>query len=63
MLVGIAITLIILGLYHKAEITFSPILGLMVGSLYSYTDYQEGREHTFQVCLFVISITVQWIQT
>ena len=30
--------------------------------LYSFTDLDEGREHTFQVCIAFLSITVQWIE-
>jgi len=63
LLILISIGVITLGLYKKAEITFSPILRIVVGSLYSYTDYVVGREHTFQVCILVLSITVTWIET
>ena len=53
----------ILGYYFNAEITIAPILGFMFGSLYSYSDYDNGREHTLQVCILFISLTVQWIET
>jgi len=53
---------IVFGHYYNAEITLAPILGFMMGSLYSYTDYEEGREHTFQVCIAFLSVTVQWIE-
>lgn len=52
-----------LGHYFEAEITIAPIIGFMFGSLYSYSDFDDGREHTFQACILFISITVQWIET
>lgn len=52
-----------LGHYFQAEITIAPIIGFMFGSLYSYSDFDDGREHTFQACILFISITVQWIET
>ena len=53
----------IVGYYFEAEITIAPILGFMFGSLYSYSDFDNGREHTLQVCILFISLTVQWIET
>lgn len=62
-LVSLAITLVSLGLFYGAEVSFSPIIGVMLGALYSYTDFEEGREHTLQVCIFFISICIEWEQT
>lgn len=62
-LVSITVASILAGLFYKAEIIFAPILGVMVGALYSFTDYDDDREHTLQVCIFFISITIQWVQT
>tara|TARA_E500000178_G_C16733391_1_gene622604 strand:- start:192 stop:407 length:216 start_codon:yes stop_codon:yes gene_type:complete len=56
----ISLFIFMTGLYLKADIGFSPIFGLMFGFLYSYTDYDDGREHTLQVCFFVLSMTVIW---
>tara|TARA_E500000318_G_scaffold111791_1_gene131786 strand:+ start:2652 stop:2825 length:174 start_codon:yes stop_codon:yes gene_type:complete len=53
----------IVGYYFEAEITIAPILGFMFGSLYSYSDFDNGREHTLQVCILFVSLTVQWIET
>lgn len=36
------------------------MIGIVVGALYSFQDYEEGREYTLQCCIFVISITVIW---
>lgn len=58
----IALGVIVFGYYYNASITFAPIIGIMMGSLYSFTDLDEGREHTFQVCIAFLSITVQWIE-
>jgi hypothetical protein len=58
----IGLTSIVIGLYNKAEFIFSPILGGMIGALYSYSDYEDGREHTLQVCLFLLSITIVWME-
>lgn len=62
-LIVLAIFKIFIGLVYNAEISFAPIFGVMVGSLYAYTDYEEGREHTLQVCIIFLSITVVWIET
>jgi hypothetical protein len=62
-LVSIAIAIISIGLIYGAEVSFAPVIGVMLGTLYSFTDYEDGREHTLQVCIFFISITVQWNQT
>jgi len=63
LLVLLGITIIYLGYINGAEISFAPIFGFMVGSLYAYTDYEEGREHTLQVCIIFLSITVIWIES
>lgn len=53
---------IAIGLANRAQFYFAPILGFMVGGLYSFTDYDDGREHTLQVCLLFLSITIVWIE-
>lgn len=62
-LIVLAILKIFIGLVINAEISVGPIFGVMVGSLYAYTDYEEGREHTLQVCIIFFSISVVWIET
>lgn len=44
----------------NADVSFAPILGVMAGMLYSFSDYEDGREHTVQLCLFVLSVTIVW---
>lgn len=62
LLIILAIGIVYIGYIYNAEISFAPIFGIMLGSLYSYTDYEEGKEHTFQVCIIFLSITVTWIE-
>lgn len=50
----------LIGYAVKGEISISPIVGFMAGSLYSKTDYEDATEHTVQVCIFIIAITVIW---
>ena len=49
--------------YKGAEITFSPVIGFMFGCLYAYTDIEGGKEHTIQICLIFLSITIEWVET
>ena len=42
------------------EVYISPIVGSMVGALHSKTEYDDATEHTIQVCIFIIAITVVW---
>lgn len=42
------------------EVYISPIIGSMVGALHSKTEYDDATEHTIQVCIFIIAITVIW---
>lgn len=42
------------------NVYISPIVGSMVGALHSKTDYEDATEHTIQVCIFIIAITVVW---
>ena len=48
------------GQINDAEISIAPMIGIVVGALYSFQDYEEGREYTLQCCIFVVSITVIW---
>lgn len=48
----------------RAEIMFAPVLGLMVGALYSFTDFEEDEEvvHTVQILLLIVSINIIWVK-
>lgn len=59
----IALASYIIGAMNGALIIIDFIIGMMMGALYSYSDYEEGREHTLQICIFFISITIQWVET
>jgi len=56
----ISISFLFLGYAMNAEITFAPVLGFIMGALYSYTDFDDGREHTLQCLIGFISITIVW---
>ena len=60
----IIITFIVLlyGVYKKAEILFSPVLGFMIGSLISYDEYEGEIDYTLQCCIGFISITILWTE-
>lgn len=59
----VALIVLLYARYVEAEISIAPVLGLMLGSLYSYTDYDDGREHTLQCLIIFVAITVQWTTT
>lgn len=48
----------------RAEIQFAPVLGLMAGILYSFTDFEEDEEivHTVQIVLLIVSIQIIWVK-
>lgn len=50
----------LIGLYNKASFMFAPVIGVVLGALYSFTDYEDSTEHTLQVVIFVISISIVW---
>lgn len=59
-LATILITTLVLVPIFNVDVMLSPVIGLMAGVLYSYTDYDNGREHTVQIFLFLIGITIIW---
>jgi hypothetical protein len=61
-LLVIVLVITIIGQYNKADVIISPVIGVLVGALYSYSDYEEGREHTLQCSIFFICITVIWMK-
>ena len=56
----ISISFLILGYTMNAEITFAPVLGFIMGALYSFSDFDNGREHTLRCLIGFISITIVW---
>jgi len=50
------------GIYKKAEIHFSPVIGFMLGTLISFEEYDNNKEYTLQCCLGFVSLTVIWIE-
>ena len=58
----IATSMIYIGQLNNAEIMVAPILGVVLGALYSKQAYEEEEsvEHTLQCCIFFISLTVVW---
>ena len=56
----LALIVYIIAIIINAEIIITPILGSMVGFLYSETKYKEGVEKTIQICIFIISVTIIW---
>lgn len=59
-LATILITVLIIVPIFNVDVMLSPVIGLMAGGLYSYTDFEDGREHTVQIFLFLIGITIIW---
>lgn len=59
-LIFLGISSYILSYYVDGELSISPIVGLMVGFLHSKTEYEDATEHTVQVCIFIIAITLIW---
>ena len=59
-LVFSTIIVYIIAIIAKADIIVSPILGSMVGFLYSETEYEDAVERTIQICIFIISVTIIW---
>lgn len=49
-----------IGKYNNAEVTIAPLLGVMVGALYSSVDYEDSTEYTLQCTFFIICLTVIW---
>lgn len=56
----IGISFLFLGYAMNAEISFAPVLGFVMGALYSFSDFDNGREHTLQCLIGFISITIVW---
>ena len=61
-LLFMAFVFIMIGHFKDAEITISPIKGVMFGFLYHKEQYEDEDEVTLQCLLGVISINVIWIK-
>lgn len=48
------------GMYKRAEIQFSPVIGFMIGGLISWEEFEDGTDYTLQCCVGFISITIIW---
>ena len=60
-LLGIFTLLLIIGQIKNAEITIGPIIGFMVGFLYSHQEFDDGTyDTTLQNALGVINTSVVW---
>jgi len=68
-LITILVTLLIIaasftyiGQLNKAEIHLAPIIGFVLGALYSYSyiEEEEVTEYTLQCCIGILSITIIW---
>ena len=47
-------------IFYNAKVEIAPIIGLMVGALVSKIEYENTIEYNFQICLFIIAITIIW---
>ena len=60
-LLGVFTLLLIIGLIKGADITIGPIIGFMVGFLYSHQEFDDGTyDTTLQCALGVITLSVVW---
>jgi len=46
--------------YMGASVTLSPVIGIMVGTLISKIEYEDGIEWTMQFCFGIICLTIIW---
>lgn len=58
----IATAMLYWGQLNKGEIHIGPIMGFVIGALYSYQEFEDEKiiEHQLQCCILFISITVIW---
>ena len=59
-LTALGIIAYVIGYMVNGEISISPVVGVMTGFLHSKTQYEDCNEHTLQVCIFIIAITIVW---
>ena len=45
---------------YGGELIINPIIGFMVGWLYDGEEIEEGTEHTIQILLGLVCITIIW---
>lgn len=59
-LILLSLVFISIGHFYNADIYFSPIIGVMVGGLFSVEHGDDYKGYTLQVCLFFLCVTVIW---
>ena len=60
-LLGVFTLLLIIGQIKNADITIGPIIGFMVGFLYSHQEFDYGTyDTTLQCALGFITLSVVW---
>ena len=60
-LLGIFTLLLIIGQVKGAEITIGPIIGFMIGFLYSRQEFDDGTyDTTLQCALGFITLSIVW---
>ena len=60
-LLGVFTLLLIIGQIKNADITIGPIIGFMVGFLYSHQEFDDGTyDTTLQCALEFITLSVVW---
>ena len=60
-LLGIFTLLLIIGQIKNADITIGPIIGFMIGFLYSHQEFDDGTyDTTLQCALGFITLSVVW---
>ncbi len=60
-LLAIATVFLLIGQMKNAEITIGPVIGFMIGFLYSHQEFEDDTcDTTLQCVLGFISISVVW---
>lgn len=60
-LLGVFTLLLVIGQIKNADITIGPIIGFMVGFLYSHQEFDDGTyDTTLQCALGFITLSVVW---
>ena len=60
-LLGVFTLLLIIGQIKNADITIGPIIGFMIGFLYSHQEFDDGTyDTTLQCALGFITLSVVW---
>ena len=59
-LLVLALIFLFIGHYKRAEISISPIFGVMFGFLYSKEHFESTSETTLQCTIGLICLTIIW---